>query len=59
MEYSGVPMEETWRAMCALKARGQAREIGVCNITTSGLRDILSYPDCEPPAVNQVGRSAV
>ena len=56
MEYSGVPMEETWRAMVALKAAGGVREVGVCNVTTSGLRDMLSYPDCEAPAVNQVER---
>eukprot|EP00966_Prymnesium_polylepis_P293165 6771203-Prymnesium_polylepis.1 len=55
LEYSGVPMQETWGAMEAMHASGLARHIGVCNVMTSGLRDLLSYAKV-PPAVLQVER---
>lgn len=53
MELSHVPMRETWGAMEALARRGVVRNIGVANLTTSGLRDLLSYAAI-PPAVLQV-----
>ena len=55
LEYSGVKMEETWHAMESLKSSGKAKHIGVCNVMTSGLRDILSYAT-SPPEVLQVER---
>ena len=54
--YSGVKMEETWKAMEGLKASGKTRHIGVCNVTTAGLRDILSYADEGALEVLQVER---
>jgi len=55
MELSRIPMQETWEAMEALANQGLAKNIGVCNVTTAGLRDILSYANI-PPAVLQVER---
>jgi len=55
MEFSSVPMQETWEAMEALANSGKTRNIGVCNVTTSGLRDMLGYARI-PPAVLQVER---
>lgn len=43
-----VPFEETWRAMESLVAEGLVRNIGVCNIGTSMLRDILNYAKVKP-----------
>ena len=54
--YSGVKMEETWRAMEALKAAGRARHVGVCNVSTAGLRDMLSYATPGALEVLQVER---
>ncbi len=48
-----VPYSETWGAMQELQRAGLAKNIGVCNLNTSSLRDILSYASI-PPAVNQV-----
>ena len=48
LEYSGVPMHETWSAMEALHASGQAKHIGLCNVGTAGLRDVLSYATVAP-----------
>lgn len=53
MELVKVPYEETWRAMEELHAKGLARSIGVCNLNTAALRDVLSYATT-PPAVLQV-----
>lgn len=53
MELARVPMQETWAAMEALVPLGLARNIGVCNFNTAGLRDLLSYATV-PPAVLQV-----
>uniref|UniRef100_A0A7S2FQQ0 NADP-dependent oxidoreductase domain-containing protein n=2 Tax=Octactis speculum TaxID=3111310 RepID=A0A7S2FQQ0_9STRA len=55
MTLSRVPMSETWGAMEALADKGLARNIGLCNVTTSGLRDVLSYA-IVPPAVLQIER---
>jgi len=54
MEYSRVPVQETWRAMEQLVDAGLVRNIGVANWDTSGLRDMMAYARI-PPAVNQVG----
>lgn len=56
MEYSGVSVAETWGAMEQLADAGLARNIGVANWDTAGLRDMLAYARI-PPAVNQVSFS--
>jgi D-xylose reductase len=43
-----VPFKETWRAMEKLVAEGLVRNIGVCNVGTSMLRDILNYAKVKP-----------
>jgi len=53
MELAHVPLQQTWGAMEALVRTGLCRNIGVANMTTSGLRDLLSYAHI-PPAVLQV-----
>jgi len=53
MEMAAVPVQETWEAMEELSRLGLARNIGVCNFNTAGLRDLLSYATI-PPAVLQV-----
>jgi D-xylose reductase len=55
MEYSKVSMQETWSGMEELVEKGKAKNIGVCNVTTSGLRDILSYATILP-SVLQIER---
>ena len=57
MEYARVPMQETWQAMEKLADNGNARNIGLCNVNTQGLRDLLNYARI-PPAVLQVERHA-
>jgi D-xylose reductase len=53
MEFSGVPYAETWQAMEELVDAGLARNIGVCNIGCSQLRDLLTTCRIRP-AVLQV-----
>lgn len=48
-----VAYSETWGAMEELQRTGLAKNIGVCNLNTSLLRDILAYASIAP-AVNQV-----
>jgi D-xylose reductase len=48
-------MHETWAAMESLAESGKVKNIGVCNVTTAGLRDILSYAKIQP-AVLQIER---
>jgi D-xylose reductase len=48
-----VPIRETWQAMEAVRQKGLAREIGVCNFNCALLRDLLSYASILP-AVLQV-----
>ncbi len=50
-----VPYADTWQAMEELVDAGLSKKIGVCNLTTSALRDILSYARIHP-AVLQVER---
>lgn len=37
-----VPISETWKAMEELVKEGLVKNIGVCNMGTSTLRDIMS-----------------
>jgi len=53
VELALVPFQETWEAMEMLVSRGLARNIGVCNMGTALLRDVLSYATI-PPAVMQI-----
>jgi len=53
MELTSVPMSVTWAAMECLVRAGLTSHIGVCNVGTAGLRDILSYAELKP-AVLQV-----
>mmetsp|Transcript_5523 Transcript_5523/g.10372 ORF Transcript_5523/g.10372 Transcript_5523/m.10372 type:complete len:356 (-) Transcript_5523:312-1379(-) len=55
MEYTKVSLQETWFAMESVLSQGKCRNIGVCNLTTSGLRDVLSYATVKP-AVLQIER---
>lgn len=43
-----VPYSETWKAMEGLVDAGLANKIGVCNLTTGILRDVLSYARIKP-----------
>jgi diketogulonate reductase-like aldo/keto reductase len=45
--------EETWRAMERVKEQGLAKSIGVSNLSTKKLGEVLSYAKI-PPAVNQI-----
>jgi len=53
IELAKVPVQETWEAMEGLVHAGLAKNIGVCNFNTAGLRDLLNYATI-PPAVLQV-----
>jgi len=53
MEPVAVPMQETWQAMEELVQEGLVRSLGVCNMTTGFLRDLLNYAKVRP-AVLQV-----
>jgi len=48
MEEDNVSFRETWQAMEELVAEGLVRNIGVCNMGCSGVRDILSYCKVKP-----------
>jgi D-xylose reductase len=53
MRFAPVPLAETWRAMEDLHAAGLVRHVGVCNLGTAQLRDLLA--GCRVrPAVLQV-----
>lgn len=51
MKPSPVPLSETWRAMEDVQRAGLARHIGVSNFGVSLLRDLLSYADVRPAAL--------
>lgn len=53
MSLDTVPLSQTWAAMEDLQKAGLVKNIGVCNLGTALLRDLLSYAN-EPPAVLQV-----
>ncbi|MBW3600065.1 MAG: aldo/keto reductase [Planctomycetes bacterium] len=46
-----VPLQETWRAMEELVRSGLVRNIGVCNYNCALLRDLLSYAEIRPAAL--------
>jgi len=48
-----IPVPETMKAMCEVKARGLARHVGVSNYTTALLDEAVASCD-EPLVVNQV-----
>ena len=43
-----VPYAETWAAMEDLVREGLVRNIGVCNLGTAMLRDVLNYANIKP-----------
>lgn len=43
-----VPYSETWKAMEELVDAGLVKKIGVCNLTTGLLRDVLSHARIKP-----------
>jgi D-xylose reductase len=51
MEEDLVPLSETWAAMEALVDEGLVRNIGLCNMKTQLIRDILSYARIRPAAL--------
>jgi D-xylose reductase len=53
MEFDDVPIASTWAAMQELVPAGLTRNIGVCNMTTGFLMDLLAGARI-PPAVLQV-----
>jgi diketogulonate reductase-like aldo/keto reductase len=53
MQEDNVAYSETWSALEDLVREGLVRNIGVCNIGTSLLRDVLNYAKIKP-AVLQV-----
>lgn len=53
MELAAVPLADTWGAMEDLVAAGLVERIGVCNVGTAQLRDLLASARI-PPAVLQV-----
>lgn len=53
LEPDEVSYRETWEAMEELVKEGLVKNIGMCNIGTSMLRDVLSYAKVKP-AVLQV-----
>ncbi len=53
MKHVPIPLSDTWGAMEGLVSAGLVKRIGVCNFSTSLLRDLLSYASI-PPQVLQV-----
>lgn len=51
MEPVRIPIAETWRAMEELQRAGLVRHIGVSNFNVSLLRDLLSYAEIRPAAL--------
>ncbi|MBU6303340.1 MAG: aldo/keto reductase [Verrucomicrobia bacterium] len=48
MEFAKVSYQATWRAMEGLVRSGLVRNIGVCNLTTGMIRDLLAYAEIRP-----------
>jgi D-xylose reductase len=53
MEFARVPLAETWAAMEGLVTAGLVRNIGVCNMGTALLRDLMNSAAVRP-AVLQI-----
>ncbi|MDA7915831.1 aldo/keto reductase [Verrucomicrobia bacterium] len=53
VELAPVPLSETWAAMEQLVKDGLVKNIGVCNVGTAQLQDMLNYATV-PPSVLQV-----
>lgn len=48
MEFANVPLQQTWRAMEELVRAGLTRHIGLCNVNTALLRDMLTSAEIRP-----------
>jgi D-xylose reductase len=48
MKLAKVPFHETWHAMEELARSGLVRNIGVCNLNTGMIRDLLTYAEIRP-----------
>ncbi|MEM7278989.1 MAG: aldo/keto reductase [Pseudomonadota bacterium] len=48
MVLDAVPLAETWAGMESLITRGLVKEIGVCNYSSSLLRDLMAYSTIKP-----------
>lgn len=53
MELVPVPLSDTWHAMEELVRAGLVRNIGICNVNSGLLRDLLAHAEI-PPAVLQI-----
>ena len=48
MKRADVPLSETWGAMEVMHEKGLARQIGICNYSSSLLHDLMSYAKHKP-----------
>ena len=48
MELVDVPVRETWEALEKMVEAGKVKNLGVCNFSTQGLRDLVSYAKIKP-----------
>lgn len=48
MEFENSPLHETWAAMEQLLRDGLVKNIGICNVGTAQLRDLLTYAKIRP-----------
>ena len=50
-----VPLSETWKAMEELVDEGLVRNIGLCNMGVSMIRDVLNYARIKPSVLQIEG----